>query len=397
MIRSQLDHLVDAIMQDAPDASDIIFTVGKPPQVEVFGDLRDVAAGPLTKPLNPFQVESIATCMMGRSMRLYQDQLRSGSCDLSYELPGQYRFRVNVLGQKASLGIVMRKLAMHVPTLEEMGLPEVFHKMVNEKYGLILVTGGTGTGKSTSLAALIDRINEHHPKHIVTLEDPIEYLHTHKKGTVNQRELGQDFDAFASGLRAALRQAPKVILVGEIRDRETVTTALEASETGHLVLGTLHTSDAGQTINRIIGMFDLSEERLVRQRLAESLKFVVSQRLMPRVSGGRVAAFEIMATNLRVREVIHNGESEEKNFYSIIEQGEAFGMITFDKFLANLFEKGEITARTAMIHASFRTRLMQMIDRIRANRGEKVTDIERLELDVNYGQGSGGRGGSGVH
>jgi twitching motility protein PilT len=324
--------------------------------------------------------------MMGHSLRLYRDQLRNGSCDLSYELPGQFRFRVNVLGQKGSLAIVMRKLPMHVPTIEEMDLPDVFHKMVDEKYGLILVTGGTGTGKSTSLAAVIDRINENHPKHIVTLEDPIEYVYEHKKGTINQRELGQDFNTFAYGLRAALRQAPKVILVGEIRDRETMSTALEASETGHLVLGTLHTSDAGQTVNRIIGMFDLSEERLIRQRLAESLKFVVSQRLMPRVSGGRIAAFEIMATNLRVREVIHNGESEDKNFYSIIEQGEAFGMITFDKYLASLFEQEEITARTAMVHASFRTKLMQMIDRIRAARGEKVSDIERLELDVNYGQ-----------
>lgn len=209
----------------------------------------------------------------------------------------------------------MRKLTSRVPTIEDLGLPDVFYKMAKEKFGLILITGATGTGKTTSLAALIDNINASFRKHIVTLEDPIEYVHTHKQGTVNQRELGQDFSTFASGLRAALRQAPKVILVGEIRDRETISIALEAAETGHLVLGTLHTSDTGQTINRIIGMFELQEERLIRSRLSESLKFVVSQRLMPRLGGGRIAAFEILKSTMRIKDVILNGESEEKNFY----------------------------------------------------------------------------------
>jgi twitching motility protein PilT len=258
--------------------------------------------------------------------------------------------------------------------------------MALEKYGLILVTGGTGTGKSTSLAALIDAINSQFAKHIVTLEDPIEFVHVHKKGVVNQRELGIDFDTFASGLRAALRQAPKVILVGEIRDRETITIALEAAETGHLVLGTLHTSDAGQTINRIIGMFELSEERLIRARLAESLKFVVSQRLMPRIGGGRVAAFEILRNNLRIKELILKGESEDKTFYNVIFDGDAYGMITFDQYLLNLFEQEIITEEIAMLNASDRSRLKQMIDKVKAKRGEKVTDIEGLELDLDYGR-----------
>ncbi len=386
MQRSQLDRLVGQIMTNAPSTSDIIFTVGKPIQTEVHGELVDARVSPDLGPLKPFQVEAVATCMMGTNMRLFRDQVKTGSCDLSYELPGRFRFRVNVLGQRGSLAIVMRKLSMNVPTMEQLGLPEIFTQMSREKYGMILVTGGTGTGKSTSLAALINTINETYSKHIITLEDPVEYVHPHKKGTVNQREMGVDFNTFASGLRAALRQAPKVILVGEIRDRETVQIALEAAETGHLVLGTLHTSDAGQTINRIIGMFDLAEERLVRSRLCESLKFVVSQRLLPRQGGGRVAAFEILRNNLRIKDVITNGETEEKTFYSILEQGVTYGMITFDQYLVNLYTKGLIDEEAAMLSGSDKSRLGQMLDRIKSEKGEKVTDIKGLELDNDYGK-----------
>lgn len=384
MQRAQLDHILHQILDQAPDTSDIIFTVNKPIQVEVFGELCNAKVEPNPGPLLPFHVEAVAMCLMGRHLRLYEDQLRTGSCDLSYELPGRCRFRVNVLGQKGSLAIVMRKLTSVVPTIQQLSLPDVFLEMSREKFGLILVTGATGTGKTTALAALINNINLTYRKHIVTLEDPIEYVHEHKLATVNQRELGLDFDSFASGLRAALRQAPKVILVGEIRDRETITIALEAAETGHLVLGTLHTSDTGQTVNRIIGMFDLAEERLIRSRLAESLKFVVSQRLMPRIGGGRVPAFEILKSNLRIKEVIYNGETEEKTFYSIVETGDAYGMITFDKYLANLFEDKIITEDVAMTHASDKSRLAQMIDKIKTARGEKVTNIEGLELDHDY-------------
>ncbi|MDY0226803.1 MAG: PilT/PilU family type 4a pilus ATPase [Desulfomicrobium apsheronum] len=384
MQRAHLDHILHQVLDFAPDTSDILFTVNKHVQAEVHGELVNAKLEPNPGPLLPVQVEAVAMCLMGRNMRLYEDQLRTGSCDLSCELPGRCRFRVNVLGQKGSLAIVMRKLTSIVPTIKDLALPEVFYEMSKEKFGLILVTGATGTGKTTSLAALIDNINQMHRKHIVTLEDPIEYVHEHKLGTVNQRELGLDFDSFSSGLRAALRQAPKVILVGEIRDRDTITIALEAAETGHLVLGTLHTSDTGQTINRIIGMFELAEERLIRSRLAESLKYVVSQRLMPRLGGGRVPAFEVLKSNLRIKEVIYNGEGEDKSFYNIVESGDAYGMITFDKYIANQFYENIISEDTAMLYGSDKSRLAQMLDKIKTARGEKVTDIEGLELDHEY-------------
>ncbi len=384
MLRSQFDHMISQILDYAPKTSDIIFTVGKRIQAEVDGELRDIPVDPDPGPLLPWQVDSMVECLLSRNIKLYSDLVKTGSCDLSYELRGRSRFRVNVFNQKGSLAIVMRKLSMFPPTIKQLNLPEIFYKMATEKFGLILVTGATGTGKSTSLAALIDYINSSQSKHIVTLEDPIEFVHPHKKGTVNQRELGIDFDSFASGLRAALRQAPKIILVGEIRDRETIEIALEASETGHLVLGTLHTSDAGQTVNRIIGMFELAEERLIRGRLAESLKYVVSQRLLPKKEGGRVAAFEIMTNNIRIKDLILNGEEGEKTFYNVIEVGSTYGMITFDQYIAKLFEQGVITEEVAMLNGSDKARLGQMIDRIKAERGEKVTDIDGLELDLEY-------------
>lgn len=386
MLRSQLDEIIRQIVSACPDLSDIILTAGKTIQAEVHGRLTSVETEPDLGPLVPFQVESMAMAMMGRNMRLYKDLLDTGSCDLAYELHREARFRVNIFGQKGSLAIVMRKLSMNVPTMAQLNLPAIFKEMATEKYGLILVTGGTGTGKSTSLAALIDAINSSEYKHIVTLEDPVEFRHKHKKAVINQREMGIDFGTFASGLRAALRQAPKVILVGEIRDRETISIALEAAETGHLVLGTLHTSDAGQTVNRIIGMFELNEERLIRSRLAESLKFVVSQRLMPKTDGGRVAAFEILRNNLRIKDLILNGEDEEKTFYNVIAEGDAYGMTTFDQHLINLYQHELISEEIAMLNSSDRSRLKQMIDQIKSSRGEKVTDIEGLELDIDYGR-----------
>ncbi len=384
MLRSQLDHMVGQILDYAPNTSDIIFTVGKKIQAEVDGELSDIPVNPDPGKLKPWQIDCIVECLLNRNMKLYEDLIKTGSCDLSYELRGRSRFRVNVFNQKGSLAIVMRKLSMEPPSIEQLGLPEIFYQMAKEKFGLILVTGATGTGKSTSLAALIDYINSTQKKHIITLEDPIEFIHPHKKATINQRELGIDFDTFASGLRAALRQAPKIILVGEMRDRETVEIALEASETGHLVLGTLHTSDAGQTVNRIIGMFDLAEERLIRGRLSESLKYVVSQRLLPKKKGGRVAAFEIMVNNIRIRDLIINGEQGEKTFYNVIESGSTYGMITFDQYIAKLFEDDIITEEVAMLNGSDKARLGQMIDKIKAKRGEKVSDIEGLELDLEY-------------
>ncbi len=385
MLRSQLDHIIGQVLDYAPDCSDIIFTAGKCLQAEVHGQLADMPTSPDLGALLPFHTESVAWALMGRSVRLFKDLVEHGSCDLAYQLPGRSRFRVNIFSQRGSLSIVMRQLSSKVPTMSQLNLPMIFMDMAKEKFGMILVTGATGSGKSTSLAALIDMINEEQKVHIVTLEDPVEYVHPHKSATVNQRELGIDFDTFASGLRAALRQAPKVILVGEIRDRETIEIAMSAAETGHLVLGTLHTSDAGQTINRIIGMFDLAEERLIRTRLSETLKFVVSQRLLRKVGGGRVAAFEVLRKNLRITDLIINGEREDRTFYNVLQTSETYGMITFDLYIYGLYEKGMITEETAMLASTDKSRLGQMIDKLKASRGEKVTDIEGLVIDEEYG------------
>ena len=385
MLRSQLDHLIGQVLDQAPQTSDILFTAGKPVQAELHGKLTNIKTRPELGTLLPFQTESVAYALMGQNVRAFRDMVRQGSCDLAYQLPGRSRFRVNIFMQRGSVSIVMRQLSTKIPTMEQLNLPALFKDMAKEKFGLILVTGATGSGKSTSLAALIDLINNASPVHIVTLEDPVEYVHPHKVATVNQRELGADFDSFSNGLRAALRQAPKVILVGEIRDRDTIEIAMSAAETGHLVLGTLHTSDAGQTINRIIGMFELAEERLVRIRLAESLKYVVSQRLLTRVGGGRIAAFEILRKNLRITDCIVNGEREEKTFYNVISTSETYGMVTFDQYIFGLFEKGFITEETAMLGSTDKSRLGQMIDKLKAARGEKVTDIEGLVIDEDYG------------
>jgi len=267
-----------------------------------------------------------------------------------------------------------------------MQLPEAFFKMALEKNGIILVTGATGSGKSTSLAAVLNEINETKSVHVVTLEDPVEFEHPHKKATFNQREMGNDFDAFASGLRAALRQAPKVILVGEMRDRETVEIGLSAAETGHLVVSTLHTVDAGQTINRILGMFTIDEENQLRIRLADTVRWIVCQRLLPKVGGGRVAAFEIMGSNLRIRDTILHGESEGKAYYEIIQAGTAFGMTTFDDYIVELFKKEQIDEETAMAYASRKGIVGRGLDSVKSSRGEATTDIEELAIDTGYGK-----------
>jgi twitching motility protein PilT len=258
--------------------------------------------------------------------------------------------------------------------------------MAQERNGIIIITGATGSGKSTSLAAILDQINEEKSVHVVTLEDPVEFVHSQKKSTFNQRELGTDFSSFAAGLRAALRQAPKVILVGEMRDRETVEIGLSAAETGHLVLTTLHTVDAGQTVNRIIGMFEQEEEKQIRIRLSDTIRWIASQRLLPNLERTRTAAFEIMGTSLRVKDVILHGESEGKTFYEIIQGGNAFGMMTFDQSIAQTYKEGLISEDVAISYASRRAIVSRAIDSIKASRGEKTTSIEGLSLDEEYGE-----------
>jgi len=385
MKKQELDHILTTMLESYDNVSDFNITVDKPFQVESSGQLLPVSLNPPIHRLTPFQSEIFALNLINGDRRLTRMLLEEGSCDLSYHLAGKARFRVNVFSQKGCYSTVMRQLANRVPTIEELGLPGAFYKMAEERNGIILVTGATGTGKSTSLAAVLNEINEKYSVHVVTLEDPVEYVHSQKKGTFNQRELGTDFDSFASGLRAALRQAPKVILVGEMRDRETVEIALSAAETGHLVLSTIHTVDAGQTINRIVGMFEQDEERQVRSRLAETLRWVACQRLLPRKTGGRrAAAFEIMGTNIRVKESIIQGESEGKTFYEIIEGSQPFGMMTFDQSIAELYRQDLITEETAMSYASRKAIVGRAIDSIKAARGEKTTSIEGLALDEEY-------------
>src|SRR5580698_339061 len=312
MRRPELDQILTTMLASQPEVSDLNFTVDRPPQVEAYGELQPVVLDPPIEKLTPYQIEMIALNIIGDNLWQMEDLLRHGSCDTSYALSDKSRFRVNVFSQRGNFSIVCRQLNTEIPTLDRLKFPEIFKEIPTEKTGLVIITGATGSGKTTTLAAVLNDINQSKAVHIVTLEDPVEYVHVHKKATFNQRELGVDFDSYASGLRAALRQAPKVILVGEMRDRDTVKIALSAAETGHLVLSTLHTINAGETINRILGMFEPEEQEQVRVRLSDTLRWIVSQRLCPRMSGGRHALIEIMGSNLRTQETIVQGEAEGK-------------------------------------------------------------------------------------
>jgi twitching motility protein PilT len=384
MRKQEIDYILTKMLDSYGNVSDLNITAGKPFQVETSGELVKVDMDPVFEELTPFQTEMFALNLVNQDRRLTETLLAEGSCDLSYELPGKARFRVNIFSQRNNYSTVLRKLETKIPTIEEMDLPEPFYRVAKEKNGIVLVTGATGSGKSTSLAAVLNEINEFKSVHVVTLEDPVEFQHPHKKATFNQREMGNDFDTFASGLRAALRQAPKVILVGEMRDRETVEIGLSAAETGHLVMTTLHTVDAGQTINRILGMFSTEEENQIRIRLADTVRWIICQRLLPKEGGGRVAAFEIMGTNLRVKDAILHGESDGKTFYEIIEAGNAYGWITFDQFIVGLYKKGLISEETALAYATSKGIVGRGIDGVKSSRGEKTTDIEGLEIDTGY-------------
>ncbi|MCH8933763.1 MAG: PilT/PilU family type 4a pilus ATPase, partial [Nitrospinae bacterium] len=341
--------------------------------------------------ITPFQAEVIALNLINSDRRLTEILLKSGSCDCSYYIQGKARFRVNIFSQRGNYSIVLRKLETRIPSIEELKLPPQFGKAAEEKNGLILVTGATGSGKTTTLAAMLNKINHEKSVHVITLEDPVEFVHPQLRSTFNQRELGGDFDTFVNGLRAALRQAPKVILVGEMRDRETVEVGMSAAETGHLVMSTLHTVDAGQTINRIIGMFGQEEERQIRIRLADSLRWIISQRLVPKVGGGRIALLEIMANNMRVKDTILNGETEDKTFYDIVRNGDAYGMWTFDQHIVKLYVEGQISEETARAYATRRAVVARGIDTIKAGKGEKTTDIEGLAMDEKYDRETTGK------
>jgi len=380
MRRPELDYILSGMLDSQPEVSDLLFTVDKPLQVESYGVLHPVTLDFPIEKLTPFQTEMVALNLMGDNQWHIADLLRRGSCDTAYTLTDKARFRISIFSQRGNHSIVLRKLNTVIPTLEWLKFPEIIGQIPREKTGLVLVTGATGSGKSTTLAAVLNEINNTKPIHIITLEDPVEFVHPHNKATFNQRELGTDFDSFSSGLRAALRQAPKVILVGEMRDRETVKIALSAAETGHLVLSTLHTIDAGQTINRILGMFETDEQEQIRARLADTLRWVLSQRLVPRVDGGRYALLEIMGSNLRTQETIRLGESEGKSFYEIIEASQPFGWRTFDYSALEAYEQNNITEEVAMLYCTKRGPVTRGIDNLKKARGESTHSMSSLRM-----------------
>ncbi|PYN08856.1 MAG: twitching motility protein [Candidatus Rokuibacteriota bacterium] len=384
MRKSEIDDLLSLMLDSYDNVSDLNITCDRPLQVEASGELVPGPVDPAIEALTPFQSEIFALNLIHNDRRLTEHLLRQGSCDSSYSLPGKARFRVNIFSQRGNFSIVLRKLETKIPSIEELKLPEAFKKMPSEKNGLILITGATGSGKTTSLAALLNEINGTKSLHVVTLEDPVEYVHPNRKATFNQRELGLDYDSFASGLRAALRQAPKIILVGEMRDRETAELALKASETGHLVLSTLHTVNAGQAISRIVGMFDQEEEKQIRQRLGETVRWVVGQRLVPKIGGGRWAVHDILTNTIRTNELIVNGEQEGKTFYDIQDVGDPYLMMTFDQALLRSYEQGIIIEETAIAYSTRKSVVQRGIDQLKQKRGEKTSDVQGLRLDADY-------------
>jgi twitching motility protein PilT len=340
------------------NVSDLNFSCGQKPQVEINGSLYSAAPLGLGK-LSPFQTEMIAMSILRDHPEAALQLSKSGTADLSYALPARCRFRVNIFQQRGSYSIVMRVIPHEIPSFDSLKLPPQLANICGIRNGIVLLTGPTGSGKSSTLAAIIDHINETKSYHIVTIEDPIEFLHSHKKSTINQREVGADTKDFASALRAALRQAPKVILVGEMRDLETAEIALEAAETGHLVLSTLHTIDASKTIDRIIGLYPKNEEKIIRTRLAQTFRYIVSQRLIPRADGkGRMAAVEILTSNPRTREYIERGETEGKSLLDAMRDGELDGMQDFDCVIREMIEKNEVTLEDGLSFATNQNNLL---------------------------------------
>ena len=331
--------------------SDLIFSPGRPPQIELSGSLEPVKISGLT-PLVPAQIKGIVDLMLEGNVQGNETLEKSGSADISYSVPGLCRFRVNIFRQRGTFAIVMRVIPTTPPNYRDLDLPSAVCDVAELKNGLVLVTGPTGSGKSTTLAAVIDLINATKKYHVVTIEDPIEFLHEHKLGTIHQRELHSDTPTFALALRAALRQAPKVILVGEMRDRETIEVAMEAAETGHLVLSTLHTIDAAKTIDRILGVFPKNEEPVIRTRLAQSFRRIISQRLLPKTGGGRIAAIEILVSTSRTREYIAKGETAGNSLTDAMKDGSMDGMQTFDGVIEKFIRTGIVTREIGLAFAS---------------------------------------------
>lgn len=343
--------ILSAMLRVSKQVSDLIFSPGRPPQVELSGKLTPVKVEGLEK-LTPEDTARIAADLIGKNKSALEKLRSEGSCDISYSLPKMSRFRVNIFTQRGTCAIVMRVIPNQIPDFNTFNLPPQLEKICHLVNGIVLVTGPTGSGKSSTLAAIINKANQEKPIHIVTIEDPIEFLHPHLTATIHQRELHSDTPNFGLALRAALRQAPKVILVGEMRDKETIETALEAAETGHLVFSTLHTVDASKTIERIVGVFPLSDQQTIRMRFSKAFRYIVSQRLMPRKGGGRVAAIEILISTMRTREYVEKGESEGKTLVDAMRDGALDGMQHFDGVLEQMVRDGVIEMETALSYAT---------------------------------------------
>jgi twitching motility protein PilT len=345
-------QLITIMLKAQKHVSDLIFSPGRAPQIESNGQLIQLKFKGLEK-LTPYDTSYIANELMAGTEHSKRKLEAEGSADLSYGIDGVGRFRVNIFRQRGSIAVVMRVIPDKIPSFEELKLPKVLEEFVNLRNGVVLVTGPTGSGKSSTLAAVLDKMNEEKAYHILTIEDPIEFLHRHKKATMHQRELHSDTPTFALALRAALRQAPKVILVGEMRDRETIEIALEASETGHLVMSTLHTIDASKTVERIIGTFPLGEQQPIRTRLAKAFRYIVSQRLLPKRDGsGRVAAIEVLKATMRTREYVEKGESEGKSLLDAMRDGDTEGMQHFDAEIQKLIRAGVVDFEVGLTYST---------------------------------------------
>ncbi|HUB87159.1 MAG TPA: PilT/PilU family type 4a pilus ATPase [Verrucomicrobiae bacterium] len=378
MDKEQLDNLLAAMVEYQEGISDLLFITGRPMQVETQGELKPFVHELADASLTSERIEELSNVVINNNPRLLQDLREHGSCDCGYTLKNSCRFRVNIYKQNDNYAMVMRHLKPLIPTFDTLNLGPSFREIIKEQNGIIFVTGGTGMGKTTTIAAMLNEINQTRNIHILTLEDPIEFVLMPIKATFSQRELGRDFYSFQKGMRAAMREAPKIIFIGEIRDRETMEIVLNAGETGHLVFSTLHTTNAAMTVNRVIGMFGTEEEQQIRERLAGAMRYVISQRLVPSIAGGRLLVTEMMGSNLRTREAIMLGEGEGRQLHDIIEAGSVYGWHSFEQSLFKAYEQDLITDETALLYCTNKPKMVQRIDAISLKKPRKSSDDAAL-------------------